>query len=79
VLERPAKPVEPPNNENVSFANYLAQLIESASLPRFPACHFDDNLLAARLLQGIFLQSEVLILGRDAGISDFQVTCFLVS
>jgi hypothetical protein len=60
LFDRPAQPVELPDDQSIAFAQHFSVLICQAGLP---ACH---SPLIIGLAQGFALQLQVLILRRDA-------------
>jgi hypothetical protein len=59
-----------PDDKRVAFTQEFFHLSQSGPLGHRAADPIDDDFLAARLLQGILLQVQILIVGGDSGISD---------
>jgi hypothetical protein len=71
VLERPAKPVEAPDDECVlSVAQVFEASLELGTLAQGSGGGVGEGLLAAGLFEGVVLHREVLLSGGDPCVAD---------
>jgi hypothetical protein len=74
VLERAAKPVQPPNHEGIARAQRFEQAKQLRPVHFAAGFLFFVYALAPRKPKGISLQIEVLIIAADPCITDFHRT-----
>ena len=65
-----AEPIELPDHERIAGPQVGQGLLQAGPLGLGPAGLVGVDLLAPRGLQGVFLEVEVLIEGRDPGVAD---------
>jgi hypothetical protein len=70
VLERASQAIELPDDQGIARAEEGEGLRQAGAIILGPAGHVGEGPLAAGLGEGVALQVEVLILGRDAGVAD---------
>ena len=70
VPQRPPKTIEFPDHEPIAGPQVGQGPLQAGPLGLGPARLVGIDLLAARGLQGIFLEVEVLLEGRDPGVAD---------
>src|SRR5271166_432432 len=70
VLQRPPEAVELPDHELIAGPQIGQGPLQAGPLGPGPAGLVGVDLLAARGLQGILLEVEILLDGRDPGVSD---------
>ena len=68
-----AEPIEPPNDEAVAAPQMRQGPGEARAIITDPGCFVLEDALATSSSEGIALEIEVLILGRDASITNQHV------
>jgi hypothetical protein len=74
VGEVPAKPVEPPDNKGILLSQAFEAPFQLGSAGVLSAGPFFVHLTAFGVLEGILLQVESLVVGRDTGVADSHVS-----
>ena len=72
VLERPPEAIEFPDDEGIARAEEGEGSRQAGAIILGPAGHVGEDPRAAGRGEGIALQVEVLVLGRDACVADEQ-------
>ena len=70
ILQRAPEAVEPPDDQGISTTELLEAPLKLRPMLRGPRRLLLVDLLAARFFQGVQLQVEFLLAGRDPGVSD---------
>lgn len=69
-LDAAPQAIELPDHQRVPSTQMGKRLVETGSSRPSTAGFFREDTLAAGLLEGIELQGQILVLGRDPGIPD---------
>ena len=70
VLERAAKPIEPPDDEDVPFPEEVQGFLQAFALLLGPADCISEDFDTAGRFERVLLEVEVLVLGRYACVPD---------
>ena len=69
-----AEPVQPPDHEGVAGANERESLGEARAFGGGDAGHVGEDAAVAGFGEGVLLQGEGLIIGKDTGVPDLHMS-----
>ena len=72
VRQRPAEPIQTPNQKGVASVQASERLLKAGSFRAGPGALIGEDILGARSTKRVELQVEVLLSGGDAGISNLH-------